>query len=204
MRLRASTVPFMIAVAVASSTAANANPRLERTDTAVSVAFAEPIEFCKDGGGGGGSGGGGAGGGGGGGGSGGSGSTGVGAAGGATGAGATRGVGNLDGASGAGIATGSGAGSVGAANGSASNGASNGAAGGWDTASYYGRGTQVERARAYSLRDLLQPRSLQDRGRLLDGRLHSAIAAGTLSLTRARVNNPRRATDAPDHWRASR
>ena len=46
----------------------------------------------------------------------------------------------------------SGAGSVGAANGSASNGASNGAAGGWDAGSYYGRGTQEERARAYSLR----------------------------------------------------
>jgi hypothetical protein len=131
MRLRASTVPFMIAVAVASSTAANANPRLERTDTAVSVALAEPIELCKDGGGGGGSGGGGGGGGsGGGGGAGGGGSGGGGAGGGGSGGGSggggaggggSGGGGSGGGSSGGGSAGGGGSGSsgVGAAGGGA-------------------------------------------------------------------------------------
>ena len=236
MRLRASTVPFMIAVAVASSTAANANPRLERTDTAVSVALAEPIELCKDGGGagGGGSGGGGA------------------------GAAAPEAVLAVVVPEAVALAAeapeaavleavapaGGGAGgstlrrrqfwsAVAAA-------AEVAAAWCWrcwrrrdgcgcDTRRWqFGwcvwrrhrdglgsgqcwssqrvriqRGLQWRRrrlghrqllwegnsggksSRLFPARDLLQPRSLQDRGRLLDGRLHSAIAAGTLSLTRA-------------------
>ena len=305
MRLRPSTVPFMLAVAVASSTAASANPRLERTDTAISVALAEPIEFCKDGGGGGGSGGGG-GGGSGGGGSGGGGGGGSGGGGSVAAVAVAPEAAVLAAAGGGSGGGGSGGGGGGGSGGGGSGGGCGGGAGGggsgrrrcWlevavlavavleavalaavvpaavapeavaaevaaalvlallrrrdgcgcDTRRWqFGwcrwrrhrdglgsgqcwssqrvriqRGLQWRRrrlgrrqllwkgnsagksSRLFLARDLLQPRSLQDRGRLLDGCLHSAIAAGTLSLTHARVSNPRRATDAPEHWRASR